>query len=59
MLEKLVFNYTKDDLIEMARADAFKKGQEMVGRNRGEKLTCKELPTVMEDEVEIILEFTD
>ncbi len=59
MLNKLVFTYTKDDLIQMARADAFKKAQEMFGRNKGESLICKETPTSIGKETEIILELKE
>ena len=59
MLNKIIFTYTKEDLIQMARADAFKKAQEMVGRNRGESLICKETPTSIGKETEIILEIED
>lgn len=59
MLNKLVFTYTKEDLIQMARSDAFKKGQEMLGKLRGEKLTCKEMPSSIGKETEITLELKE
>mgnify|MGYP003655582183 CR=1 FL=1 len=59
MLNKLVFTYSIDDLIQMARADAFKKAQEMLDRNKGESLICKSTPESIKEETEIVLEFSD
>lgn len=59
MLDKLVFSYTQEDLIQMAGCDAFKKAQEMLGRGQGEKLVCKQKPKEIGEKVEFILEVGD
>lgn len=59
MLSKITFTYTKEELIQMARSDAFKRAQEMMHRNNGESLICKETPTEVSEITEFVLEFKD
>ena len=55
-LKKIVFAYSQDDLIQLARQDAFKRGQEMLSRVNGESLICKKTPTTIGETLEFELE---
>lgn len=52
------FNYTQDDLIELARRGAFEKAQRMAGVSKD--LSCKETPdSVQEEGLEFVIEVGD